>query len=332
MKNYSCHFNTTYSTSPNMEIVNKFQIVWGTISFILGIVGNVLVLYATIVHKAIKLDKMSVWIINNLAVTDICNCVLVLLPTLLTQYGKLAGIIIFGETFYEVMACYVYSFFVSSVFLVNFLSINKFMRCMFPLRNLNCSRVQKLCVTLFIVIVSSLPILWFAYSIFDGFQCLRNEWRLINYLGAGRIGHTQVNKAAEFLKAKKVITFLLGTTLSGLPCITLVIVNTVLIIFAVRKSNSSINKQNLLIVVLVTTLFLLSLVPFFVNILTLFLGRNLSQELKELAWSFLYISTWTNPFIYFGVNPTFRSFVRTRSTRRRTRKHSVNIELSHLPK
>ena len=188
--------------STTLNSVWMFQIVWGTISFILGLSGNVFVLYATIVHNAIKLDKMSVWIIKNLAVADICNCVLFLLPTLLTQYGKLTGTIVFGETFYAVMACYVYSFFVSSVFLVNFLSINKFMRCMFPLRNLNCSRLQKFCVTLFTVIVSSLPILWFAYSILDGFQCLRNEWRLINYLGAGRISHTRVNKAAEFIKAR----------------------------------------------------------------------------------------------------------------------------------
>ena len=92
--------------STTLNSVWMFQIVWKTISFILGLSGNVFVLYATIVHKAIKLDKMSVWIVKNLAVADICNCVLLLLPTLLTQYGKLNGMVLFGESFYKIMSCW----------------------------------------------------------------------------------------------------------------------------------------------------------------------------------------------------------------------------------
>ena len=72
-----------------LDTVWRLQIAWGQICFILGTVGNIFVLYGTICHNAIKMDGTSIWIIKNLAVADICNCVLVLLPNLLTQTWEL---------------------------------------------------------------------------------------------------------------------------------------------------------------------------------------------------------------------------------------------------
>ena len=91
---------------PSLQIIWRFQIAWGQVSFVLSILGNVFVLYATIAQKAIKLDNMSIWIIKILAVADICNCLLVLAPILLTQYGKLNQTLIFGEVSYTTMGCY----------------------------------------------------------------------------------------------------------------------------------------------------------------------------------------------------------------------------------
>ena len=131
--------------------------VWGQISFILGVVGNIFILYSTTVHNAIKLDKMSIWIIKNLAIADICNCFLVVFPILLNQYGKLNGLIIFGETFNNVMGCYRYLFFVANLYQVNILSLNKLLRCLFPLRNMVPTKRQKLIVTMTTIFISALP-------------------------------------------------------------------------------------------------------------------------------------------------------------------------------
>ena len=79
----------------------QLQIVWGQLSFILETFGNGFVLYATVARNAIKLDKMSVWIIKNLAVADICNCWMVMLPILMTQYGSM------NQTYCIVLGCYV---------------------------------------------------------------------------------------------------------------------------------------------------------------------------------------------------------------------------------
>ena len=95
--NATFHFRMPDDETENAQIIYGFEIAWVQISFILGVSGNVFVLYATIAHKAIKLDKMSIWIIKNLAVADIGNCVLVLLPILLIQHGKLYDVLVFGS-------------------------------------------------------------------------------------------------------------------------------------------------------------------------------------------------------------------------------------------
>ena len=63
--------------SPKEQVLLQ---IWCHVCFLLGVLGNTFVLYATIYHKAIKMDKMSVWIIQNLAASDLANCFLVLLP------------------------------------------------------------------------------------------------------------------------------------------------------------------------------------------------------------------------------------------------------------
>ena len=131
-----------------LETIWRCQIAWGQISFLLGVLGNIFTLYATTAHNAIKLDKMSIWIIKNLAVADICNCLLVILPILLYQYGKVSQLQIYGVKFNKIFACYRYTFLAANLLLVNILSLNKLLRCLFPLRNLVPTKRQKMFVTM----------------------------------------------------------------------------------------------------------------------------------------------------------------------------------------
>ena len=290
-----------------LEFSDVFQFVWEPICFLLGIFGNMFVLYATIGHNAIKLDKMSIWIIKNLAVADICNCVLVLMPMILIQYGKLLHIQVFGKTFYDVFGCYLYTFFVANLFLVNVLSLNKLMRCVFPLRNLDTTRRQKISVTISTVVVSIVPVLWIAYGIQDGFLHISQHWYLEeDYLGAVELGNAYVeyDKIGE---TREIIHFTIIGIFNALPCVTLVFLNTVLVIFAIIKSNSAINKRNLLTVILVTTGFLTSSLPYFIYQIP---ESGTQQQYDEIAWAICFSSSWINPFIYLLINPTFRVFAK----------------------
>ena len=206
----SWDFYWSASGSTSLRQIWRMQMAWGQICFILGVLGNVFTIYATTAHNAIKLDKMSIWIIQNLAVTDICNCFLVVLPILINQFGKIAGSIILGEKFHEITAYYRYSFFVANLFLVNILPMNKLIRCLFPLRNLFTTKRQKNSVSIATVFISMVPILFTVYGVKVGFQNISPMWHLRNYLGAARIGQTIFDSSniSEFHRMIRKIVFL----------------------------------------------------------------------------------------------------------------------------
>ena len=294
------------TSSTTLNSVWIFQIVWKTISFTLGMMGNMFVLYATILHNAIKLDKMSVWIINNLAVADICNCVLVLLPTLLTQYGKFLGTLLFEERFYIIVSCYMYSFFAANIFLVNFLSINKLIRCMFPLRNLDCSRRQRLTITIVTILACSITVLWQIYAITNSFSILSKNAMSTGYLGVEYA--TTINIRCKMGQTEKVLYELISIIFNALPCLSLIVLNFALVVLAVKKSNTSLNKRNLVIVIIMVSTFLLSFVPY----LIVYLLESSTLESKEITTVIPYLSLWNNPLIYFAVNRNFNTFVKER--------------------
>jgi hypothetical protein len=278
------------------------QMAWEQLSFILGVSGNAFVLYATIAHNAIKLDKMSVWVIKNLAVADIANCVLVLLPVLLIQYGKLSGVLIFGHenTFYYILLSYMYFFSSANIILINILSLNKLIRCIYPLRHLQTSRCQRIKVTGLTVFMSAIPTMWTIYGILDGFMSLREQVKQYQYLGARHILELHFTANEEWkiiLGALIVFGFLL------MASITMVILNSALVIFAVKRSKSAVNKKNILTVIIITVVFLISFVPSLVILWT-------EAEDGEIELSFIWLSSWTNPFIYLAVNPSFREFTK----------------------
>ena len=104
--------------------------LWCHVSFLLGLIGNSYVIYSTVRHNAIKLDKLSIWIIQNLAVSDLVNTVLVLIPVIISLYAD--SLWIFGDTFCELSFAYKYVGFVANVTLINALSFNKMMSVSAP--------------------------------------------------------------------------------------------------------------------------------------------------------------------------------------------------------
>ena len=298
-----------------LETIWKCQIAWGQISFLLGVFGNIFTLYATTAHNAIKLDKMSIWIIKNLAVADICNCFLVILPILLHQYHRnITQQKMFHETFHEIFACYRYIFFMANIFLVNILSLNKLLRCLFPLRNLVTTKRQKITVTIATVIVSTLPAIWIIYGIKHNVLWVevRND-----YFGAQFFGNTYSVDTTDYWH--EILMFCVIGILNALPCVTMVMTNTTLIGVAVVKARSTINKTNILMIVLVTVGFLVSILPHYVVLSldhTASIRSRLEIPLKEIVWSLTFLSTWINPFIYLAVNPTFRDFTIKKLSRR----------------
>ena len=203
-----------------------------------------------------------------------------------------------------VMSCYIYSFYVANMFLVNFLSVNKLIRCMFPLRNLDCSRRQRLTVTIVTILACSVTMIWQIYTISTGLDILSKNAMSTGYLGVEHM--TTIINRCKMEQTEKFLSDLILIICLALPCLSLIILNSALIIFAVKKSNTSLNKRNLVIVIVMVSTFLLSFVPyFFVHFLDL-----ASLEISEMVAAIPFMSAWINPIIYFAVNPTFSTFVR----------------------
>ena len=104
-----------------------------------------------------------------MAVADISNCLFLLIPVIVTLYAN--GKWILGDTFCDVMYTYKYTFLVANIFLINFFSDNKLMRCVFPLRNLVVTHKQRFAVTAATVIMAAVnPVFAYYAAFIDNFQ------------------------------------------------------------------------------------------------------------------------------------------------------------------
>ena len=272
--------------------------IWCHVSFILGLLGNSFVLLSTTYHRAIKLDKLSVWIIQNLAVSDIANTLLILIPVITSFYANTTWVL--GDVFCQAMFLYKYIFTVANVILINALSLNKMMRCLFPLRILNSSRKQRVAVSVFTVVGSLILPIWSYYGVYVG------NFLIVEFSSAQCMCWSVFAEDAENWQHN--VGYLLAGMLNGMPCLVLCVVNSFLVGYALKKSNTSVNKMNIVIVVMVTVSFLLPMLPYYVYYMVAGGTWDNHPEIVRFVTFIMFISLWANPPIYILTNRSFRIF------------------------
>ena len=283
-----------------MSATTVISLLWCQIALILGLLGNSYVLFATISHNAIKLDKVSIWIIQNLAVADIANCVMFILPVIITLYAR--GEWVLGDTFCGVFFVYKYSCLVANMILMNLLSLNKLMRCLFPLRSLSSSRRQRYLITAVTAFGSAVLPAWSFYGTvvakfliveFSASQC--TCWSVYT------------EDAAPWTYA---VGYAMAGVLNAVPCVTLVLMNIFLVAYALKKTNRTVNKMNILIVVLVTTIFVIPMLPYF--ICYILFGNEWDEGLGTIRFItfIMFVSSFANPLIYLLTNKGFKQFTK----------------------
>ena len=81
--------------SYNVSAVERYSVfVWSTGTGLISVVGNLTVLLAAVVFRALKLDKVSLVLISNLAVADLITGLTAVIPSIGTS---MAGRWVFGE-------------------------------------------------------------------------------------------------------------------------------------------------------------------------------------------------------------------------------------------
>ncbi|XP_063677775.1 C5a anaphylatoxin chemotactic receptor 1-like [Bolinopsis microptera] len=267
-------------------IINTWLIFCG----IAGISGNGYVLYVTHKYNAIRIDEMSLWFINKLGITDILSTVVMVVPV--TAVNFTGNQWIFGD-----FACIVIAFisripFIANILLIVGLNINKLYRVSYPLRSLEhmSNKVKGLWLVTVITLATINPFLGLLFNNFTAtlhFNSLASVCRLTNEV---------------FLVV--VIRFIIYIIIPGTI---LIITNTALVIIAFKKTQTSVNKRNIVVVLGVTFQFLIAFIPY-----TLVLSVAFYIPVKDWvvrgAFSLLYTTCWFNPIVYYLNNPTFKEF------------------------
>ena len=219
----------------------------------------------------------------------------------MSQYaGK---IWIFGDTCCKIIALFRWNFSCANIFLINALSINKLYRCVFPLRNLVPSKRQKIFVTACTIFFSLTPSLYAAARLVTESSATNKVALYYPTRSNCELRPYDSNTRAIL----KVFNYVLLALLLALPIFMLIASNAVLIGLAAKKTNTKINKLNVLIVFLVTASFLMSFLPSLV-----FLAMKTEGSPRDLSWYVTFLSTWINPCIYIAVNSQFRSYTKER--------------------
>ena len=91
------------------------------------------------------------------------------------------------------------------------------------------------------------------------------------------------------------------------PCLALLIMNTALVAIAFKKTQTAVNKGNIFIVVGVTVIFLSSTLPHFVYYLQ---NRDSWEDTVQLRRTIAvtFVSSFSNPVVYFLTNQRFSEF------------------------
>ena len=145
---------TDFSTSSLSEESRYALIAWCSLALLLGIVGNIIILHATIRHSAIKLDALSVTLIKNIAVSDLGLSLFAVHPSLVSLIWK--------KWPYGTFLCHAFHYlqlpsFLSSNLLICALHISKLTTLLSPLRALARSKRVAHYISAFIWTLAAIP-------------------------------------------------------------------------------------------------------------------------------------------------------------------------------
>lgn len=310
-------------TSPDLIV----PLIWYNLCFILGLVANGWLLVATVRYRALQLDKISVWIVQNMAVLDIASCFALLLPMMIVQYGVLQAVgpsefyrafSIYGHerssrpfmnntespgwvpsALCEAIAIYEYSFLAGNAALMSMLVVNKLTRCMFPFRNTNPGRKQLAAITLLVSVFSVSPAAWHAYINYSTVICIETELNRDLYF-------CRLWPCAELPDWYWGVSLFVCVMCGPIPFTIIVISNISLVSLAVSKSRFSLRRPGIYLCFGLTICLTVAYAPSFLAVI-LFDFVEFNDLLDKIRWNVSFLSCWISPLLCLLTNQHFRT-------------------------
>ena len=316
--------NATINVSKEIGLskeIHIFLIIINLLIVLFGLSGNIAVLYTSIRYKAIKIDVVSLFLLETLTLSDIVILFLYFVPMLTTLCGNKWVLghcmcyitALFGEVpfYFQVMvktaiSCYrAWVCSKTTLFHPDKKLVNKFkvLTIMFAIVSLG----QPACF----LITNSIAI--FAPQIL---RCVSSQYSRIYGTPAALKASTLLTVAFIAIPTFMIITTNLWTW------------------YRVQKSHNKAHPKNTnkmilikkdsepkptvthfnkvtLMLTLVCCTFVLCYIPTVVKFVISMMGKNCSQFLYLFHNYLLSLNSIVNPFIYFSTNKTFRSFIQT---------------------
>jgi hypothetical protein len=295
--------NKTLHPVPTTDLEVVILSTWRSISLLLCLIGNGFALYASMRHNAVKLDKMSTHLVHSICVIDICQGLFQLLPKLISAIAGNRWIL--GKALAVVVIDTKLALFFTNLVLICAMSINKVTRCLYPLRTVGEPSRRRRLVDLLAISVFVIIFLWFfIMTLYPYYVIFYSELLYEPYL--------TTNSENNF----SFVEFIIVSIFFLIPTIILFAANIILVVFAVKNANTSVNKKNIVATVLVALFFLVNAVVIIIwfcyyESLTEVddvLRTSLSIYLSRLVFILDTITTCINPLIYYTTLKHFRDF------------------------
>ena len=307
--------SNNYSIYAIHDPVERFACSTFLFSLLLAsILGNTLILVATLRYNALTLDKITVTLITHIACSDLGLALTTILPR---SVSMTADRLVFGEFLFVLRVYTGYFFYQASVFLVCALNISKLTCIMFGLQaRLRSRRTGHLVGGMMWV----LSLTWPIFFIFVNPRDLYFDYRVYvsNYAFTDAIW-------GRFMPV-------LGALLGTVPNLVVMVTTVWLLIVACRASrrttrHTTIKWQGITTVCMIAVVYCVSNVPFTISILA---EKSLTQYDSDgnpvgwfyigyhrFAWNIVPLNNVGNVFIYTWSIMSFRRFVLTKVLRRK---------------
>ena len=255
-----------------------FFTCWGVLSVFLSLFGNTFVLVASKHGKAIKLDRVSIVLIENLAVTDIGTSLFVILAPLLwlcTQKSWSDSSKYVNTQLFNILWIPSLFFMGAGSTLVSFLNCCKLFSLLFPLR----ARTWR-------------------YR--DGYKTVAIVWIFLSLATTG-----------NWIATQQSYTILAAISVSGTLLLLMVVLTTTFGLLVKVHKARGLRKQGVFSIILVSVVFFVCYTPMAIsNLLECIHGNTIGQQTlsRVITACILYISCFSNPLIYYLALQSFKEY------------------------
>ena len=257
---------------------------------ILGLMGNITVLYASLRHNALKLDKVSLIFIHNLAVADIWQTVIMALPTFAT-YSTRSWVL--GRVWCFVHAHLPFAPGAANCLLVLVITLHRVVLFTVPNRAIS-TRTATICSVLIWSVAVVVPATTFVIN--------RAKSNFYSDLGV----------CVSSVVLEKPILFIVNVVLlTLLPLVLITLTNFAICFIAINHSTRRDEvRSSITLTCLLSGFFIVSWLPYVVRTIYAYSVNSLvPQELELLAYNCVSINSFVNPILYSFTNPTFRKYM-----------------------